>query len=94
MRDIEPELRRRGAQLIVIGNGSPAHARAFAAEGWFMQGIGWQGAALVWAYAIVELLASDVVKSIAARTLLQPTPSAGRKSHSARSALPVKEQTA
>ena len=32
MRDIEPELRRRGAQLIVIGNGSPAHARAFAAE--------------------------------------------------------------
>ena len=32
MRDIEPELRRRGAQLIVIGSGSPAHARAFAAE--------------------------------------------------------------
>lgn len=80
--------------LLVATFGTELIGTAFAAEGWFMQGIGWQGAALVWAYAIVELLASDVVKSIAARTLLQPTPSAGRKSHSARSALPVKEQTA
>lgn len=32
LRDIDPEIRRRDARLLVIGNGKPAQAKAFAAE--------------------------------------------------------------
>jgi peroxiredoxin len=32
LRALEPELRRRGAQLVIIGNGAPEHAAAFARE--------------------------------------------------------------
>jgi hypothetical protein len=32
LRDLEPEIRRRGAELTVIGSGSPAQAADFAAE--------------------------------------------------------------
>ena len=80
--------------LLAATFGTELLGTLFAAEGWFMQGIGWQGAALVWAYAIVELLVSDIVKSIAVRTLLRPAAPAGKKSLSARSALQTKEQAA
>ena len=32
MRDIHPEIRRHGAELVVVGNGSPDQAAAFRAE--------------------------------------------------------------
>ncbi len=32
MRGIHPEIRRRGAELVVVGNGSPEQAAAFRAE--------------------------------------------------------------
>ena len=32
MRDVTPEIRQRGGQLVVVGNGTPAQAKAFAEE--------------------------------------------------------------
>ncbi|QID19586.1 HAD-IC family P-type ATPase [Nitrogeniibacter mangrovi] len=66
----------------------------FAAEGWFMAPIGWQGAALVWAYALTELVISDVVKTVAVRTLLQPTPPTGKRGAQPRPLQPQQEPSA